>query len=503
MLDHLLRPELVKVTRQMSVEVKFDLPPRWQQWRSDNLRGLLFSHATRHTTAAVGIYSTRGFGNTRKLDTGVLRDDIRSARQVTVISAYYVPKFLKNLLRQCTDVRVLLNGLGGRRLADQIKELHKLERKLQNSTRNAEIRLAFSRGIFHTKLYLLETRAGPVAWVGSANATEAALGKQYQNEEILARLEPSPPSLLAYTESVWNNGKRLNDCRPSVNSLPAFFRTGDLYYKPYVSNPMTFNPFESLIKGLSDEQQKRLAALDTPDIEPRAGIGAFSIRRPYFRLAVDKSDSTGDDGDDGKFRATIRPYAIETCYGYWVANCFVEKVEAKLDKAAKVKDDLLKGLCEWLIGRGRSETIDAYRNYLRDVRDALVNNKIDLGKNRRRWENAFKSTDRIERRIEMLVENLEREASRKRLTHAFVSQRVPEIWDDIVARSAFEETFFASLAEQSHKSNHRSPAAGRLLQAIDCRIETKPQEIQKKLEVKLTVPGWYDRTFSRVPRVSR
>ena len=105
----------------------------------------------------------------------------------------------------------------------------------QNVNESAEVRLAFSRGIFHPKLYLFETtRAGWVAWVGSANATEAALGEQSQNEEILLRLEPAPPSLLAYSASVWRDGKRLKDCRPPVNSLPAFFRTGDLYYKPYV-----------------------------------------------------------------------------------------------------------------------------------------------------------------------------------------------------------------------------------------------------------------------------
>lgn len=442
---------------------------------------------------AVDLYSTGGFGSARKLGTDVFCNDVRDARRVTVISAYYVPKVLRRLLRQCTDVRVLLNGLGGRRLDDQIKELSKLERKLGEVNERARVRLAFSRGIFHPKLYLFKTTNGWVAWIGSANATGAALGKQSQNEEILLRLEPAPPSLLAYGKSVWKNGSRLKDCRPPVTSLPAFFRTGDLYYKPYATNPMTFNPFESLLRGLTDDQRTRLAALNSPDVEPRAGIGAFSIRLSYMHLV---HEAAGRDGDESKSRAKIRPDAIETCYGYWVANCFVERVDAKLRKAATDKDELLRGLCSWLNDGGRQETIERYLEYLQDVRNAIGVNEIDLGDGdgRRRWERAFTSTDRIKKRIDMLAENLDREAWRVRLSRAFVPQRVPEIWDDIVARKAFEESFFESLAEQSYKGKGKqSRAAGQLLHAIGIKDEAKAKDIKCKLEESLTDPDWYRR----------
>ena len=415
-----------------------------------------------------------------------------------MVSAYYVPKMLKQLLRQCTDVRVLLNGLGGRRLDDQRKELRKLERKLKKANKSAEVRLAFSRGIFHPKLYLFKTTTGWVAWVGSANATEAALGKQSQNEEILLRLEPAPPSLLAYSESVWKNGSRLKDCRPPVNSLPAFFRSGDLYYKPYATSPMTFNPFESVLRGLTDDQRTRLAALDSPDVEPRAGIGAFSIRRSYNHLVQRISGSAGDDTDESKSRALFRPYAIETCYGYWVANCFVETVNAKLNKAAADKDEFLRSLCKWLNGPGRGKTINRYRKYLQDVRDAVNINEIDPRgeKEKNRWQRAFESTGQFEKRIDILAENLDREAWRERVSWAFVSQRVPEILDDVVAREAFERSFFESLAEQSYKGKGKLSAAGRLLCAIGIEDEAKAKDIRDKLEESLTDPDdpdWYRR----------
>ena len=500
-LDDLRRPELIRVACQQLDEGSLELPPGWQQLHVDDLRDRLLSHATRPFTAAVDLYSTGEYGIARKLDTDSFHDDIQAARRVTVISAYYVPKLLRRLLRQCTDVRVLLNGLGGRRLDCQRKELRKLERKLKEVNESAQVRLAFSRGIFHPKLYLFETKGGWVAWVGSANASEAALGEQSQNEEILLRLEPAPPSLLAYSESVWRDGSRLKDCRPPVNSLPAFFRTGDLYYKPYATNPMTFNPFESLLKGLTDDQQKRLAALDLPDVEPRAGIGAFSIRRAYIHLAHGTPGSAGSDGDESKSQAKIRPYTIETCYGYWVANCFSKDVDDRLSRAAADKDEFLKGICNWLKGGGRQETIERYREYLKRVQNAIDENEIDLGRGdgRKRWERAFVSTEQIEKRIDMLAENLDRKAWRERLSRPFVSQRVPEIWDDVVAREAFEESFFESLAEQSRKGKgKRSRAADRLLRAIGIKDEAKAKDTRDKLEESLIDPDWYRRDFERI-----
>ena len=495
------RSELKWIASQQLDEGSLELPPDWRQLRADDLRDRLLNHAARPATTTVELYSTGGFGIARPLDVEAFRDDIQTACRVTVISAYYVPKLLRRLLRQCTDVRVLLNGLGGRRLDSQRKELRKLERKLREVNESAEVRLAFSRGIFHPKLYLFETRGGWVAWVGSANASEAALGEQSQNEEILLRLEPAPPSLLAYSKSVWRDGSRLKDCRPPVNSLPAFFRTGDLYYKPYATNPMTFNPFESLLKGLTGDQQRKLAALDSPDIEPKAGIGAFSIRRAYIHVAHGTPGSAGDEDDESKSRAVIRPYTIETCYGYWVANCIVKDVDDKLEGAAADKGEFLKGLCNWLKGRGRQETIERYCEYLQDVRNAIHDNEIDLGneKTRKRWDHAFESTDRIERRVDMLAENLGREAWRARLSRPFVSQRVPEIWDNVVAREAFEDSFFESLAEQSRKGRRsRSRAASRLLDAIGIKDETKAKNIRDQLEESLTDPKWYRRHFERI-----
>ena len=138
---------------------------------------------------------------------------------------------------------------------------------------------------------------------------------------------------------------------------------------------------------------------------------------------------------------------------------------------------------------------------LRAVRETMVNNEV-------KWKKGdthlFDSTQRIERRIDMLTENLSRKSWRKRFSHTVVLQRVPEIWDDVIARKAFEESFFESLAELSYKGKRRrSSAASQLLCAVGIKDESTAQKIQDKLEESLTDPDWYDRSFAHMTYVSR
>ena len=105
------------------------------------------------TGCAVGL----GAGH---VDENSLKKMAKDADSVTILSAYYVPDVLRAIAGACRgDVKVVLNGLGGRRLATQVKELRSLQEELRKRSRSAEVQLAFAEGLFHTKLYLFEPLA--------------------------------------------------------------------------------------------------------------------------------------------------------------------------------------------------------------------------------------------------------------------------------------------------------------------------------------------------------
>ena len=352
---------------------------------------------------------------------------------------------------ECGDVRFVTNGLGGRRLEEQLAELCELEDRLDNQNHSATVRLAFSPGIFHTKLYLFESESDTVAWVGSANATRAALNGH--NEEVLVRLDPAPPSVLEYASAVWDTSSDLDDCRPDVDSLAAFFRTGNLYYQPYANLRVTVNPFKPLLDRLPPAETAKLSPFTSPYAVAEGGIGAFNVRLVY----QDTGGSTVDVVS--KKQAKIRPYAVETCYGYWVPEPFLDKVDEIIESAAAANAQFLERFLGWLEGEGYKQVLSEFRGYLGDAKQIVIDYKVDWESNAQQYGYVFESSDSIEKCVEDLVGQLRHPIDRVKHSHAFVTARLPEIWDDVVARAQFERTFFESLEVQSSKRRNKRSSA--------------------------------------------
>ena len=365
----------------------------------------------------------------------------------------------------------------------QLGELDALATRLGERNRSAEIRLAFSGGIFHTKLYVFEFEHDTVAWVGSANATSAALNGH--NEEVLVRLDPAPPAVLDYVNGVWRSSSGLDDCRPDVDSLAAFFRTGDIYYRPYTHLRVTVNPFRPLLDQLPPEERAKLSPFSSQYAEAEAGIGAFNVRLVYENDVGNTVDVVS------RKQARIRPYAVETCYGYWVSEPFVNQVDEIISSASAAKEEFLADFHNWLEGEGLEQTLSAFSGYLADAKRIVREYDVDWQGYAPQYGHVFESTDSIEKCIEDLVGQLSHPLDRAKHSHAFVTARLPEIWDDAVARGHFEQTFFESLEAQSARRTHKWVSARWILHNVGIAGETTARKIKKKLEKRLSDPSWY------------
>lgn len=273
------------------------------------------SEPTSHSKAAAHrgsheLFSTRSFASAaEKLSVESLASSLADARTVFMASAYYDVAFCRALLakvpKTAASVRLVFNGLGGARLLAQRDQLADLQRSLKNRSPAAEIRLAFAPGIFHTKLLMAEGTGGTVAYVGSANATMAAMKV---NEEILLRVSGSA-ALSDYADRIWKEAIPLAnaDEKAKPKNLIAFFRTGALYFKPTTNLQITLNPFTPLLAALPDGEKKKLGTASLPYADQETGIGPFNLRRAL---------ELGDEAPDNK--VSVKPYSIETSLGYWV-----------------------------------------------------------------------------------------------------------------------------------------------------------------------------------------
>ena len=358
-----------------------------------------------------------------------------------------------------------------------------MEERLDRQNRSASVRLRFSKGIFHTKLYVFESESDVVAWVGSANATGAAL--KGHNEEVLVRLDPAPPAVLQYVNGVWDTSCDLDGCRSKVDSLAAFFRTGDLCYPPYAHLRVTASPFKPLLDKLPPSERVRLSRFTSRFAEKDAGISAFNVRSVY--------EATTGRAEDvrKKKQARIRPYAVETCYGYWVPEPFKGAVDQAIKNASAAKDQFLEGFLGWLQGKGIEITVTEFHEYLADAKRTMREEGVDWESHAPEYGYVFESSDSVENCVKDLVGQLRRPEDREKHSCAFVSARVPEIWDDVVARRHFEKTFFEWLEAQSSRRRWNRVTKWTLYN-IGIQGEATSDAIRERLETRLADPAWYE-----------
>lgn len=508
-IDDLRREDLRSIGNQLEEEL--GLLEGWHQWRVADLRralirqlvGLNESSIESSTHQQVRLYSSCSTGpisGVHQFHIGSLMAEARDARRTTIISAYYGIRTLKKLIGDCRgEVRVVLNGLGGSSLEAQLKVLKKIQRELNNN-HCVEIRLGFSKGVFHTKMYYFQKIGNSVVWLGSANATSAGLSEH--NEEILVRISPAPSSVDDYAEEMWKLARPLEACHAPVNSLASFFQTGLLYYKPYAQLQRTFNPFGQWMKRLPQEERDKISRLDS-DFAEGQGMGAFSFRRamevdgevPLPSSIPGELDRASEDSEK-QFR--ISRFAVETCYGYWVSEKFVGEVDRLLQRQSRTKTNELVSFKDWL-ERRTGFIVKAYDRYLNDCMHMLE--ELEVDPKHYRNEKVFAETTRItkvKREVSLLLRKLSDESQIKMHCQSFVPSPVPELWEDASARKNFECTFFESLVESVTTKNRMGSRA--ILETIGT-CETTAKSIRRGLEHSLADPDWYEKVFRPWPRL--
>ncbi|MEQ1735941.1 MAG: phospholipase D family protein, partial [Rhodoglobus sp.] len=458
------------------------LPTRQRSVRKVTKTRVAASSKSAQPQVAHELFSTRHSASEHgKLTVQLLADSLAEAKQVFMASAYYDVTFCKALLakvpKAASSLRLVFNGLGGGRLLQQCDDLGQLQAALRKRVPTAEIRLAFAPGIFHTKLLTVQRPGGEVAYVGSANATMAAM---QVNEEILLRVADGG-EFGAYADRIWGDAKSLAKAveLAKPRTLIAFFRTGSLYFKPATSLQITLNPFTPLLATLPDSEKRKLGTATLPYADQESGIGPFNLRRAL---------GLGDDKPDTK--VSVKPYSIETCLGYWVPQALEGQWQTSLGAATATKrarwNQMLKALAD---SRGKA-LVARYAEYINAVKALLVRSKIDVNAYLR--ENAQDPFDvrLFDSFLGRVLARLKNTEYLTRLCSPFVRGAMPEIWDDPLAYADFEDSFFHYLEFVAQTPSHRPRAPGRILTSIGADDDILAADAKSLLKALLAAKGW-------------
>jgi hypothetical protein len=332
-------------------------------------------------------------------------------------------------------------------------------------------------GLFHAKLYLVEGPTGMVAWVGSANATEAAFSK---NEEILVRMGhdggPILRSMCSYLNSLEARGTRFVGAeRPRISSLEALFLSGKLYFeRPWKSRwtlPIKTHPdLAKTTRGVGPRP---------PGLEQRDS-NSFALTSFFNLRTMDK--------------ASFKPLVVPTCFGFWAPDEFSNAIKERQAKKRNARVALMNRLWELGLAAGRGRIEAGFHEVLTSIYPEWRDPSFQ-----RDW--GYNPTTRLNSFLERLYGKefgrramgehslLSPGAHREKLAEPLFEARLPGIFEYRAARRAFLESFFDALSIESD-SSIRLQNNNRVWRDIakHCGlrdVQHSPGEIQEALERSL------------------
>lgn len=384
-------------------------------------------------------YYTKKETNERKIEkisTHIFDADFQNAERIAILSAYYSRVFFEDLFlkvkeenRASCRIILILNGLQGKRQKDQISELKVLVSNLKEmGFKEVEIYINMKSPLFHTKLYyvdsLEETEEKSYWFMGSANASFNAFRK---NEEFILKSSSNIKNIQNYISKVKKKSNSIDTIENidiKVKDLINFFKTGSIYFKPKKQISFTFSEL-----NLPHNIERKLMEGDQP--QPRH----TNSGKPWGAYNLKLNLSLESEANEDKQRINFTPYAIETCYGYWVPESYINYIEDQINKKSIKKKKEFKNILNALEKKGVKNIVRGFKEYIEDIKKRLQEKNIEYDLNEE--EIIFK----FQKFVEKTKSNLSDNKKLEKLCKPYILTGMPEIWEDKPIYDAFEESF--------------------------------------------------------------
>lgn len=404
----------------------------------------------------------------RSLSIDAVTPQLKKAESVQIVSAYYGLAFLKKFFgkvnktkRKKCIVKLIFNGLSGQRLYEQIKDLKSLKKSLLRSGfSQIDIFLNKETSLLHTKLYYIKNDSGSIWYAGSANASMSAFER---NEEILLESKSNINNIKRYLSYIIDDSIHIEDIDVTdiaESNLIGFFRTGSIYFKPTNQISFTFSELK-----LTEEIEEKISTLsERPrNTNPGKAWGAYNLK---LAIGLDSNESQEENKDDEKnVKLSLKPWAIETCYGYWVPNKYRKYVNEKIDlKSAHNESKYLK-ILQSIKNIGNETIIDDYQQYIEDAKTILKSNNINFEINMNDLIEKFRKF------LDRIIKKIDDPKKLERLCKPLISTGMPEIWEDNLSFDEFSESYFEYIS--SCLNEERLPT---IIRSIKNKIEINKKD---------------------------
>lgn len=363
----------------------------------------------------------------RSLSEAMNTDASKSSR-IQIVSGYFGEADVLELLEQiptkkaryrCSVTLIFGYETDTELVYGQISELKDTIEKLGYKKSNVCIKLFKDKVPLHTKLYgfLITTR--PVWYIGSANLSGAIKGARH---ELMLRATGKSHALESYVQALLTHSAPKGTVNGNAPvGLKKFLSAGYILFRPSRHKRFTYDGFvikpehrKEISKRLGDDSK-------VPHSDPSAEGFGFDLLSAV---------GVKDDAQEKKHSLKIRPYCVETDYGYWVPTKYADEIYTKIDVDKMNETKKLRNICDALAKTSEEKLISEFHKYFIATQNFFEEIKINP-KPKEGIHDAFRSFVKTRREWLQDKEWIKRNASKLILT------QMPDIWHDEQATNVF------------------------------------------------------------------
>lgn len=353
---------------------------------------------------------------------------------------------------------------------EKIREsLDKCSRRIRDSrnhfNEDSGIFLVKCGALFHSKFFISESNTDCRIVLGSANFTKKAFEK---NEEIAIAFD-------AATEGNAKANKLINALKKYVETLDAWkigtprekniksisvrdlFLKGRLYRDAKEQDPLRMSlnlPDEYL--ELLDARKKRNTMDDIFDYLESKTLNSLPLATIISRAKLDLPEIFVSN--EKRKRSSWKNYCIESCFGFWSPEKYIEGIEKSLDDVSGNKKGKIKDLLDFV-----DNHYDALQNSFVESINKIQLDRRNIDAGTWAWDSLNNVEDIKEKwkiwweKVSTKLSDEKYEEFRNRLCRGVAYSCVPDLWDDPLSTEEFEHSvcesirYYLSLKDRTSK----------------------------------------------------
>ena len=396
-------------------------------------------------------------------------DDLSSAKELSIVSAFYDELFFEWLLEKINKnvkLRVFLP------IEKSLKK-RKKQKNLLDGLSKESIRYKFniidSGYLLHSKIYMIKKKTNRrVCWIGSSNSSSNSL---MNCEEAMIRL--TDPECMDRINDYFSELETIGiDSSQYISKIETksvfdFINQGNLFSR--ISR--SFSP--SMQVDFGEYEEKIMKAIRNQTHEYATLILRTTNKIPLFDLikrnivASGGTDKEVNRLDLTKLRGqapAITQYGLLTSLGYWVPNAYMEQVQRLINKSdyTKKRKAVFKHLYSYLdrLRKNNFENPDMVQllNFYKSILEYFAElAKADLNPDHFYATPNNHNIKSLKNQITSTAEKLQPDSVYYEIIiNPYRFSSVPNIWNDAISTNEFFESYYESLIYEHLKKKTKN-----------------------------------------------